>query len=176
MRNLGLNFRLVIYIWESLAMMVFKTRRLDGIIKGTDIDKKEEQVLSPGSPQCLRIRNSVTETEKEQPLRQEETEEVCCPEAKGKITSRRKERSHLSNAADGSPPLVNALATGDVTRRVALERWANPAGVGLEAEARREVRATEYESLLEELLKRCARTWGSCWKGKRGQRTDIFNG
>ena len=59
MRNLGL----VIYIWESLAKMVFKTRRLDGIIKGTDIDRKEEQVPSPESPQCLMIRNSATETE-----------------------------------------------------------------------------------------------------------------
>ena len=79
MRNLGLNFRLVIYIWESLAKMVFKTRRLDGIIQGTDIDRKEEQVLSPGSPQCLRIRNSATETEKEQPVRQEETNGMPCP-------------------------------------------------------------------------------------------------
>ena len=109
-------------------------------------------------------------------MRQEETKEVCCPEAKGKITSRRKEGSHLSNAADGSPPLVNALATGDRTTRVALERWANPAGVGLGAEVRREVRAIEHEPLLEELLKRCARTWGRCWQGKRGQRRDIFNG
>ena len=70
---------------------------------------------------------------------------------------------------------VNALATGDVTRRVALERWANPVGVGLGAEVRREVRATEYEPL-EELLKRCARTWGSCWQRKRGQRKGELTG
>ena len=40
------------------------------------------------------------EIEKEQPLRQEEeSKEVCCSEAKVKITTRRKECSLLSNAA-----------------------------------------------------------------------------
>ena len=109
-------------------------------------------------------------------MRQEETKEVCCPEAKGKITSRRKKVSHLSNATDWSPPLVNALVTGDLTRNGALERWAKPAGVVLGANVRREVGATEYGPLLEELLKRGARKQGSCWQGKRGSKDISFNG
>lgn len=119
---------------------------------------------------------SATETEKEQPVRQEEAKEVCCPEAKGKIPSSRKKIPRLSNATDWSPPLVNALATGDLTRNGVLGRWAKPAGVVLGANVRREVGATEYGPLFQELLKRGARKQGSCWQGKRGSKDISFNG
>lgn len=109
-------------------------------------------------------------------MRQEEAKEVCCPEAKGKITSSMKKIPRLSNATDRSPPLVNALATGDLTRNGALERWAKPAGVVLGANVRREVGATEYGPLLQKLLKRGARKQGSCWQGNRGSKDISFNG
>ena len=52
-----LSLGLVLYIWESLAEIVFKARRLGEITEGINMDRKEEQFLSLGSLQCLNIRD-----------------------------------------------------------------------------------------------------------------------
>ena len=67
-------------------------------------------------PQCLKSRRLSHRDEQEQPLRQEETKAMCCPEATRTITSRRKARAPGSNAAEGSLPLVNTVATGGLDK------------------------------------------------------------